>query len=221
VVAAPKKSRTGLALLVVGLVAIVVGGGVMMYLRSQDQKPGPTPKEVPTETATTAAPTTTATATATASATAAATTDTTAEPSASAATSAEVPPSGDTPKDPKSLAPSLGYLIVTASQEVDVFSNGKKVGVTNSAIEIGCVPPQKFITVGQQTAAGTKFLTKGKRAVVACQDVSRIEFTDAEFAAGPGALPPPGGQPPPPGGAPTGAPPGGAPTGEPYEPQAP
>ena len=231
-----KKSRTGLSLLVVGLVAIVVGGGVLLYLKSQET-PTPAPKATHSEKATTS----TATATATAVATATATATATAEVTATADTSAEAPP-GDTPKDPKSLPASLGYLIVTAPKDVDVFSNGKKVGTTNAALEIGCVPSQKFITVGEQTAAGTKFLAIGKRSAIACQDVTRLEFTDADFATGP-ATPPQGGALPVPtggtttgggattggatsgggtttGGAPTAGTPTAAPT-EPYEPQAP
>lgn len=216
--AAPPKKKGGLSILLVALVAIVIGGGVLIYLQMQPAPTPPKPTSEPTGAAPPAKPTATATAAATATATA--TAEATAAPTASASAAPETPP-GEValPKDPATLAATMGYLIVKAPQAAAVFASGKQVGETNSAIEIACVPQSKFITVGEQTPAGTKFLAKGKNVKLACRAATNLEFTDADIAAGPGAAPAPGAPAP---GAPAPGAPAPAPTAaEPYEPQAP
>ena len=208
---APKKS---VAPLLVGAFLVLAGGAAAFwYLRL---RPDPTPgvnTAVP-ETTVTAQPTATAKPTATVTATAVVTATATATASASATTEpGELAP----PADPKSLAPTAGYLIVKAPRTMDVLMSGKRVGDTTTVNETSCVGT-KFITLAEP--GSLKPVGRAKSTSVKCQAVSTLEFTDADLT--PVAAPlPTGGT----GPAPTGATPSPTPAPTPapdtYEPQTP
>ena len=97
--------------------------------------------------------------------------------SGAAAGSAEAP-TGDIapPKDPKTLSPQQGYLVVkTAQTGVDVLIQGARAGKINEPLEVAC--GTKFIALGKP-GPGSSFqvVGEGQTVKIECQALTHVDF---------------------------------------------
>lgn len=162
-----------------GIAAATVVAGVIVLANGTSKKVADTPEK-----------TTDATLHASSSPTASVEANTPKAPSVSASASAPASAAAENaesnpPKDPKSLAPDLGYVFVKFDGEGDVvLLGGKRVGKVNTWLEVGCKLPMfaSIATPGNPP--------KGGRSVrVNCQDKQVLTFTAADLAVPAGGPP--------------------------------
>lgn len=179
---APKKKGSISYLLVTAFLAVVVGAGVLVYLRSREEKTPPPPKPQPTGAATSMAP---ATATATAAATESPATTATADVTATASAEASAAPTDPTtpPSDPKTLPSTKAYLFVQLEgEEGTVFtSGGSKVGELNQWVEVNCNGGKGlYVAIAK---SGSTVPRAGRPVPIACQSAKTVKFTSADLNA--------------------------------------
>jgi hypothetical protein len=216
---AKPKSRTMVWVAVAAFLAVVVGGGIFVALRSGDVTDGPRtvppkptakPSAAPTAAATatataTAAPTPSAAPSAAASAAPTASAATSAAPSASAAASAAAsatpsaapsaaPATGPAP-DGSTLPDGMGWLIVQSSVPAEVYVNGKMSGTAGQPIQVPC--GARYLRIGKPGQPNF-YISEGRSHQIACKSSTTVTINPTPYSGGspggsPGAAPAPAG----------------------------
>ena len=101
------------------------------------------------------------------------------DPSASGAAAGSAnAPTGEIapPKDPKTLSPQQGYLVVKTKQEnVEVLIQGAHAGKTNEPLEVAC--GTKFIALGKAGPANSyQVVGEGQTVKIECQALTNVDF---------------------------------------------